>query len=76
MRYAYMVAKNTATINDGAVTLTFRPIVTAVEITVINKSRDIKDGEDGLTDLEISLFHPTNKLHLVSFLVVGEVKLI
>ena len=47
MRYAYMVAKNTATINDGAVTLTFRPIVTAVEITVINKSRDIKDGKDG-----------------------------
>lgn len=40
------------------------------------RSSEIKDGEDGFTDLKISLFHPTNELHLVSFLVVGEVKLL
>ena len=40
------------------------------------RSSEIKDGEDGFTDLKISLFHPTNKLHLISFFVVGEVKLL
>ena len=40
MRYAYMVAKSTASLKDGAANLTFEPIVTAVEITLKNKSEN------------------------------------
>lgn len=46
MRYAYMVAKtavNTAT--AGTVSLSFEPVVTAVEITLVNNSADVVDGE-------------------------------
>lgn len=46
MRYAYMVAKtavNTAT--AGTVSLSFDPVVTAVEITLVNNSADVVDGE-------------------------------
>lgn len=51
MRYAYMMAHQTATPANGNVTLTFKPIVTAVEITITNtmnndasaQSNDIKD---------------------------------
>ena len=34
MKYAYMAAKSTATLADGSVSLSFVPIVTAVEITL------------------------------------------
>lgn len=47
MRYAYMVAKNAATIEDGGVTLTFNPIVTAVEITLVNNSESKTYNPDG-----------------------------
>lgn len=47
MRYAYMVAMSKAQLSAGAVSLTFRPIVTAVEITLVNQTRDVVDGASG-----------------------------
>jgi hypothetical protein len=37
---------------------------------------EIEDVEDGFTDVEVSLIIFTNKLHLVPFLVIGEVELV
>lgn len=49
MRYAYMVAKETAnpTTDGGNVTLTFNPVVTAVEITLVNNSKYYPRDEQG-----------------------------
>ena len=44
MRYAYMVAKSQASPSNGGVTLTFNPIVTALEITLQNNTENIVDG--------------------------------
>ena len=46
MRYAYMVAKTTVNPTESSVvSLSFEPIVTAVEITLVNNSADVVDGE-------------------------------
>ncbi len=50
MRYAYMVANTTANLSNS-VQLSFDPIVTAVEITLVNNSED-KDNT-GATELDI-----------------------
>lgn len=51
MRYAYMVATETASPSTGYANLTFKPIVTAVEITLKNVSTDVDD--DGSTNVDI-----------------------
>lgn len=48
MRYAYMVAKNSANRNDASVELSFVPIVTALEVEMIipvNETEDVFDVE-------------------------------
>lgn len=42
MKYAYMAAKSTATKEDGSVSLTFVPIVTAVQIQMVLSSESIE----------------------------------
>lgn len=53
MRYAYMVATNTVDPKKtNAVSLSFEPIVTAVEITLVNNSGNYVDGElDSTVDI-------------------------
>lgn len=43
MKYAYMAAKNTAKTTDGSVSLSFVPIVTAVQIQMVLSSKSAND---------------------------------
>lgn len=56
MRYAYMVGKSTAAPADGYVDLTFNPVVTAVEFTLINdcftKSTSVNGGATTVSTIE------------------------
>lgn len=47
MKYAYMAAKGTATREDGSVSLTFVPVVTAVQIQLVLDEGDIHPVEIG-----------------------------
>ena len=52
MRYAYMTAYNSATHTTEGVTMEFKPIVSAVEITIVNNSKMINTvgGQESLGD--------------------------
>ena len=54
MRYAYMVATTTGhPANTTPVSLSFNPVVTAVEITLVNKSANFVDGDlESYNDIE------------------------
>ena len=51
MRYAYMVAK-TPTTPVESVPLTFHPVVTAVEITLLNNTKNTVDGVESESEVE------------------------
>lgn len=51
MRYAYMVAKNAVNTTHSAVGLTFRPVVAAVEMTVVNNTYTINSEDSELEDI-------------------------
>ena len=54
MKYAYMVAKSTATRNDGSVGLSFVPIVTAVEIELKVPASDNDIHPVSIAEIQVS----------------------
>lgn len=61
MRHAYMAAKATAAPEDGGVTLTFKPLVAAVEMTLVNNSvhTDVNNNKSGITLSDVTLINLT-----------------
>ena len=52
MRYAYMTAYSSATHTSNGVTMSFTPIVTALEISIVNNSIKTTTGVGGVTTTE------------------------
>ena len=52
MRYAYMTAYSSATHTSNGVTMSFTPIVTALEISIVNNSIQTTTGVGGVTTTE------------------------
>ena len=52
MRYAYMTAYSSATHTSNGVTMSFTPIVTALEISIVNNSIQTSTGVGGVTTTE------------------------
>lgn len=52
MRYAYMTAYSSATHTSKGVTMSFTPIVTALEISIVNNSIQTSTGVGGVTTTE------------------------
>ena len=55
MRYAYMTASATANHTSEGVTMSFTPIVTAVEISIVNNSNHIVNSNNSSTSTPISI---------------------
>lgn len=72
MRNAYMVAKQTAKPEDGSVTLTFNPVVAAVEMTLINNSTHTEGNTTtGVPLADISLINLTASSPICGYFKAG-----
>lgn len=72
MRNAYMVAKQTAKPEDGSVTLTFNPVVAAVEMTLINNSTHTEGNTTtGVPLTDISLINLTASSPICGYFKAG-----